>query len=216
MPIAPNTKTVQNVMDMVRREFGDDSGIQLSTADFYRWINLGQLEISRKREAIKQIATTPIISGQNNYTFPSSNVISIKSMLYDDRPLEHISFEDYQEQYLKFASAQMFDPQIPTVWYEWDDQIYLYPTPTDSTVNITAYLIVEPTPVTASTDVIDIPNVYFDALVSYVLQRAYALDDDDAGSQIEAQKFDSKLADVSTNVISTKFYTMITILEDDL
>ena len=52
MPVERKTKTVQDVLLSVKRQFGDESGVQVTDSDIVRWVDDAQREISMNNPEI--------------------------------------------------------------------------------------------------------------------------------------------------------------------
>lgn len=218
MAFGSSTFTVNDVVERVKRQFGDESAVQVTVDDMKRWINDGQREIVNKNPILKTIARTDIVSGQGNYKFTGLNILSIQSMRYSGQPLKYMSFADADE----FITSQ--DPNkntkgTPTIWYEWSGEVTLYPTPVENlTQGLTLYYTAAPNEVSSLSDVLTIPNTYFTAIVQYVLQQAYELDEDWEASNQKAGQFQNSIAGLSESESSphTNFYNTLTISPEDM
>jgi hypothetical protein len=217
MPLAPSTKLVSDVLTAVERQFGDESGAQVSTADIIRWVNDGQLEIVNRNKYNKTTATTTSIALQANYTFAGSNIVSVESVFYDNRPISNISFNEAQEILLRNTDpGGVPAPGIPYNWYEWDDTLYLYPPPDTTGKTILLYVVAQPPILTATTDALATPDIYFQALVQYCMTQAYEMDDDWTGAGNKLNQLDKTLAGLDKDGYSHQYYQTITVLQDDM
>lgn len=214
MPLVPSTKTVQNVLDRVKRQFGDESGAQLTDSDIIAFINSGQNEINRRNRLIKGTAVTPTVIGTRLYNFPTPNILEIQALHYNGVPLEYRSFNEAQEYIIK--DDPLFTKSgTPFMWWEWGTDLYLYYTP-DAIGDLTLYYVGFPTDVTAAGDTLGIPDSYYDALISYVLQQAYELDDDWTGSAQKAGQVNDSLNSLAQDEGSYQrgTYQTITIVDE--
>ncbi len=213
MPLAHSTRLASEVLTAVKRQFGDESGAQITDTDIYRWINQGQTEIARKGEVNRSTATTVSVVGQAEYTFSSTNIFKLLSITYKDRPLEYMSFEQAQESILSYPNIPN-DNGEPTNWYEFDTSLFLYPTPNVAGDTIKIYIVLAPVAVTTSTDVLSIPDTHYNALVQYVLQQAYELDDDLNSANFKGRQLEESLQGLSSTS-NSKYYPTITVLPED-
>lgn len=210
------TRTAQNVIDYVKRQFGDESGVQITDADVIRWINAGQDEIFRRNEPIKASSTSDVVLGQHTYQFPVG-ILKIQSLLYKGKPIPNMSYQEAEEYILDEDPnrTQTGDPQI---WYEWGGDFTFWPTPDASIVNgLSIKYIKAPTQVAAAANTLSIPDMYFNRLVEYVLQQAYELDENWAAAENKANQFDGNLMQQngSESTVSN-LYPRITVLDEDL
>lgn len=215
MPIGPFTKTAQNVIDRVKRQFGDESGAQVTDADIISWINSGQQEINRQQRIIKNTATTPTVIGTRVYTFPTPRIMHIELLKYNGRPLDYMAFNEAQE-YITLNDPTNIQTGSPVYWWEWGGQLELYPTP-DAVGTLTLYYIEYPAEITLSSDILTVPDSYFDTLLQYCMQQAYEQDDDWTGSAQKAQQVKESLGILSEDSqrYGRQYYPMITELDDD-
>lgn len=217
MPIAPATKTVQDVITHVQRQFGDESGSQITQADIIRWVNLGQLEITRQNPWNQTIATTPSVANQDTYNFSGNNIIAVIALWYAGVPLEQRSFNEVQELILsKTGVGAPITASTPVLWYDWDDSVVLYPPPTNSGDTIKLYCTIQPTTVSNPSDALVLPDIYFQSLINFVMAQAYELDDDWQGSSLTKKKFDADMAVMEEEYGSKRYYPVINVMQEDM
>jgi hypothetical protein len=215
MPIGPFTKTAQDVIDRVKRQFGDESGAQVTDNDIISWINSGQQEINRQNRIIKDKATTPTVIGTRDYTFPTPRILQIELLQYNGRPLDYMKFNEAQE-YVAYHDPLNTQTGTPIYWWEWGGSLELYPTP-DAVGTLTLYYVKYPDDVAINSDLLTIPDSYFDALVQYCMQQAYEQDDDFTGSSIKGQQVKESLQTLALDSegAERQYYPTITILDED-
>lgn len=215
MPIAPMTKTANDVIAYVTRAFGDESGAQVTEADIIRWINSGQNEINKENRILKATATTPLVIGTRSYTFPTPQILEIEVLHVDGKPAQYMTFKEANE-YVLSNDPEFTATGTPWMWYEWGGDILLYPTP-DAVLDLTLYYIKYPTAIAAGVDTLGIPDSYYEALLQFCLAQAYEQDDDWTGSaQKQQQLRDSltKLAEDGSRY-NRQYYSTITFLDED-
>jgi len=209
MAYSPSVRTVQEVLQSVTRQFGDESGVQLETADIIRWINDAADEINRRNKVLKATSTTVSVAGQQDYTFPSDRILQIESLHYAGSRLPNMPFAQAEEEIINTAS-QINDQGVPYLWYEWGGKFSFWPKPA-TVENITLYFTQRPVPVVATTDVIPLPDKYFQAIVQYVLQQAYEMDEDWNASQAKAQQLDANIGEMAEEERTAQNMTYSTI-----
>lgn len=213
MAYSVSVRTVQEVLQSVTRQFGDESGVQLETADIIRWVNDAADEINRRNKVLKATSTSSSVVDQQDYTFPSDNILQIESLHYAGSRLPNMPFPQAEEQIIN-AQATLNDSGTPYLWYEWGGRFSLWPKP--STVEtITLYYTQRPDPVTVVGDVIPLPDKYFQAIVQYVLQQAYEMDEDWTASQAKAQQLDASIGEMAEEerTAQNMTYSIITVLD---
>lgn len=209
MGIQTTSKTVKDLADYVKRQFGDESGVQLTDSDILRWINDGQREIATKNKILTARATTPLIDGQTTYDFDLQRIIDIDSIQVNSVPVRYMQFPDV-EQYISGEDPQRTHEGPPQVWYSYANQITFWPKPIGDGL-ITIYFVKEPDPVTAQSDTLTIPDRYYTSLLHYVLAQAYEMDEDWQASSNKLNQFSGSLnemADQESSVNSMEYPTI--------
>lgn len=188
------SRTVQNVMTVVKRQFGDESGVQLEDSDIINWVNDAQDTIVNRNRVLKAKSTTAITAGQSTVTFPGLRIIQIESVHYNGRILPNMSFVE-AEQKISTSDPQSSESGTPLFWYEWAGTMTLWPTP-NADGSLDLYYSAFPTRVTGATDSLSLPDKYFEDICRYVMQQVYEMDQDWQGSQAKQQQFDASVNDL--------------------
>lgn len=188
------SRTVQNVMTVVKRQFGDESGVQLEDSDIINWVNDAQDTIVNRNRVLKAKSTTAITAGQSTVTFPDLRIIQIESVHYNGRILPNMSFVE-AEQKISTSDPQSSESGTPLFWYEWAGTMTLWPTP-NADGSLDLYYSAFPTRVTGATDPLSLPDKYFEDICRYVMQQVYEMDQDWQGSQAKQQQFDASVNDL--------------------
>lgn len=176
MSYSPPTQTVNDIASVVKRIFGDESGVQLVDSDIIRWVNEAQSEINSKNKVLKKRASISAVPQQSAYVLPSSfKVRQIEGVHYDGSPLKPLTFSQAEQDILAY-DPKLEQEGIPDSWYEWAGEITLWPKPSADN-QITVYFTEEPATLTALTDTLSLPDKYFNAIRDYVLAQAYEMDE---------------------------------------
>lgn len=176
MSYSPPTQTVNDIASVVKRIFGDESGVQLVDTDIIRWVNEAQSEINSKNKVLKKRASISAVPQQSAYVLPSSfKIRQIEGVHYDGSPLKPLTFSQAEQDILAY-DPKLEQEGIPDSWYEWAGEITLWPKPS-SDLQITVYFTEEPATLTAVTDTLSLPDKYFNAIRDYVLAQAYEMDE---------------------------------------
>ena len=209
------THTVDDVYKYVTRQFGDESGVQITQDDIFRWINAGQDEILRRQKPIKATATADLVGGQTTYTFPD-NILEVQALHVDGVKLNYRSFQEAEEYILNEKSADILAGE-PRIWYEWGGNFILWPKPTKSlTGGITIYYIPAVSKVDALTDTLSIPDSFYNRLIEYVMSQAYELDENWEGASNKTNQFEKNMQDYDRrDSVQYDTYPTITVLEED-
>jgi hypothetical protein len=188
----PTSRTAADVIRRVQRQFGDESEMQLETVDIVGWINDGQRDIAERERILKGKATQPTIPGQRDYRWPSVGILSVDSLHVGGAPLNNVPFAQVEQDYL---NTDVDSTGKPTLWYEWAGQFSFFPVP-DSTYTIEIFFSQVPAQVSITTDVLGIPDKYFNSLVHYVLMQAYEMDEDWQAAQAKQQAYQDSLTSI--------------------
>lgn len=184
------THTALDVITRVKTQFGDTSGAQLNDATIIRWINDGQQEIVNNNAILKDVKTTNIVAGTADYTFPTDKVQYIEALYVDGRPIRNLSPQGAREYIISTDPHSSAVADIPDVWYERAGVITLYPVPQKNFTNgLKLEYVKMPTSVTISTDILSVPDRYFNELVNYCLAQAHEMDENYTAAQIKSNQF---------------------------
>lgn len=218
MTIYPTTRTGTQVANYIKRQFGDEAGVQLTNSDLLAWINSGQIEICDRNKALKALATTDVVAGQADYTLTGLNVMQIESIHYNSGVLPGQDFAQAQKTINDSTGGTGATDllTVPVLWYLWGGVITLWPTPTDNlTGGLKIYYTKMPTDLTDLTQTLSIPDKYYNALTSWVMSKAYELDESFAEADAQLQYFERALDNRNEEERSAQqvTYPVITIVE---
>lgn len=215
MPIAPTTRTAQQIIDRLKRQFGDESGAQVTDPDIIAWINAGQQEINLRNRIIKGTATLPTVIGTRVYTFPAVSIMEIMTLFYNGKPIDPVAYQEAQT-YIVKNDPTFTLTGTPVFWYEWGPNLNLYPTP-DAVGTLSMDYVGYPTDVTTGADTLAVPDSYFNSLLEYCLKQAYEQDDDWTGSSIKGDALDKSLGNLAEDGqrYQRNTYPIITIVDEE-
>lgn len=211
MTLRPSTRTYQTLLSDVKRRFGDESGVQLEDADILRWANDGQQQIVTENKVLRAKGTQASTPGQFDYTFPSDSIFAVTSLHYDGVPLRNLTFPEAEQSIIPTDPSRE-QSGTPICWWSWGETFTLWPTP-DTAGTITLYYTRYPTALSGDPNqILDISDKYYSALVSYVLQQAYEMDEDWQASQAKEAQFKTALAEQREEdfLASDDFYPTVT------
>lgn len=214
MSYSPPTRTVQEVLTAVQRQFGDESGVQLENTDVIRWVNDAQDVIVAKTKVLKAKSTIAATAEQASYTFPDEEIYQIESIHYNGMRIPNMNFPEAEE-YIFASDPQNEATGNPALWYEWAGTFTFWPKP-DDTKNIDLYFTKRPTKVTTLTDILSLPDRYYQDVVRYVLQQAYEMDEDLGNAQAKGAQFEQSINEFSeeNRTAQNMTYSTITIYEN--
>ena len=214
---------VSDIQTRVKRQFGDESGVQIADADIIRWINEGQRHIVSTNEGL--LEKTAVSSSQSNiqsYPLPI-DILILQSVSYQDlNQLSYIKLKAFSmnqfNEYVDGWDGSTFAPGTPTIFTVFANQLLIFPIPTLSVPNaFKIFYTRTPTDVVGVTDTPDLPLLYHDVLVKYCMQQAY---ETDANFQGVWFKNNEIATDISTlrgrnDWKAQANYPVITVLSED-
>lgn len=175
---------VSDIQTRVKRQFGDEAGVQITDADIIRYINDGQRKIVSQNESLLQkITTTASVNGQDEYAMPVDSLI-LRSVSYKSPTdlsyykLKGLTLSEFDE-YVNGWDGDAFGSSTPLVFMLYGSNITLFPKPDhDFADAIKIYYTRVPTDVANPNDVPDLPVLYHEVLVQYCMSQAYIMDED--------------------------------------
>lgn len=188
MGLNPTTYTVSDITTYVKRQFGDESGVQITDMDIFRWIDAAQIKIVTETQPLKARAQTNAVAGQKDYDLNDLKIHQIESLHYDGERIEPMSFVEAERKIIADNQSPRRTGK-PVLWYEWAGIISLWPIPDSGITNgITVYYTKMPNKIVSTTDLLSVPDKYFEALVSWCMSKAYELDEE-FGQATEARNY---------------------------
>lgn len=209
------TRTVNDVMNRVKRGFGDESGTVLEDTDIIMWINEAQQEIVNQNLVLKAVTTFPTVSGQQDYDLTQYNVRQIESLQYGDKYLPEMPMAEAQQRIFRHEIENL-NGGIPSIWYYWAGKISLYPIPS-KVDTLTLRYTANPEMMTGDPNqFLSVPDKYFSTVLRYVLQQAYEMDEDWAAAQQKQAQFQNGINQLGEEemVASHMTYPFVTVLDD--
>jgi hypothetical protein len=213
---------VSDVINRVKRTFGDEAGVQITDQDIIRWINDGQEEIVISNEGLMEtVAQTSIVENQMEFDVPADMSV-LRSLKYKGYRLKYMSvaeFNEYIDGYSAAPGISPYGPGIPEIFTVFANKITVFPKPLPPVEvnNITIFYMRHPTEVVQIADPLSVPLQYHKAVVDYCLKCAYELDEDMQKSSMKKAEFDEKMMKLNdrNKWISQEYYPRITTLPED-
>lgn len=208
---------VGEIKTRVKRQFGDESSVQVTDDDIIRWINDAQQEIAQQNdEVLETIATTAVIAGTSDYALPD-DMLRLRSARYGNRKLKGLSLQEADQSITNYEDPANYQQGTPEMFWIYSNRITLYPTPNSNDPDdLKLYYTRIPDQVAVDADTPELHKKYHPTIVQYVLMQAYEMDEDwDASG--------NKSAQVSAGLNSLKesdwqdhsAYPTITVLPED-
>lgn len=88
------TRLVGDVVRRVKRTFGDEAGVQITTSDIFDWINDGQREIAENQKINKTKLAANIVKGQGFYVLTGAEMLQVEDVQVEGRPLPYLPLEE--------------------------------------------------------------------------------------------------------------------------
>lgn len=212
------TKTGADVAVEVKRLFGDEDGVQIDDADILRWVNDAQRDIVATNPVLQKRVTRNVVAGTAEYAYPPERIQYIQAILFKGVPLDGLSYPEAQE-YIQSNRISGQEGPEPQVWYQWAQNIVIWPTPTQSVANgLTMDYIEIPNELASLADLLSLPDRYFNTIVDTVMMKAHLLDEDLPAADFARMRYSEGLSKLSEqeNAIRRATYPTMTVLSEDL
>ncbi len=214
---------VSDIKTRVKRQFGDESGVQITDADILRWINDAQREIVKRNEGLLEVtALANATKDIQEYTLPT-NLLILRSLKYKDFStpsyyyLRGVSFTEFNEYIDGWDGSS--DRGTPIVFSVFSGKYQVFPTPAvDLTNGFKLYYNRRPTDVTADGDTPDLPDLYHESIVKYCVAQAYEIDEDWDGVSLKTSQMEADIAGLRGRMDwkAQDTYPTITVRYEDL
>lgn len=188
---------VSDIAIRVKRIFGDESGAQIDDDDILRWANDAQLDIARKTHCI--VKTEYYNTSVDGYELsPPSGFLFFLRATCDGRMLSPLSYQELDVRYPH--RLEEYPAATPEYIVFLGSSLQLYPAPdTAGSDNLIITYIARPAALVNLGDVLEIPDQYYEAVVTFCLMRAKELDQDWAASGIYQQRYEDELINIKTD-----------------
>ena len=211
---------VADIKSRVRRTFGDESAVQVTDADLFKWISDAQLEIIRQNEGLLQSsALASSVVGQMDYPLSViTDLFTVKTVLYNSIKLKGLTLQQFEEYLDGWQNTQLYGNGTPQVYMVYNNVLSLFPPPDTATANvIKIYYSKKPTSITSDSDPLTLPEVYHPTIVKYCLIQAYEMDEDWNAFNAKSQQFVNDVNTLRDNEELNQriYYPAITLLPED-
>jgi hypothetical protein len=211
-------------MTRVKRQFGDESGVQVTDADIIRWINDGQRRIVMHNEGLLETtALRDLTKDVQEYDLPADLLIfrAISLKVTGDTTYRHIKGLDFSKfnEYIDGWDGDTLNRAVPLVYTLFAGKIRFYPIPNQTVTNgIKIYYNRKPTDVTGSSSAIDLPLLYHETVATYCLQQAHEMDEDYDAAGMKASEMSTDLTTLRGREEwkEQETYPTITVLPEDM
>lgn len=211
------TKKISDVATYIKRQFGDESGVQVTNDDVIRWVNAAEAEIISANQVLTAIATTSTVAAQEAYPLGASiDIQAINSIRVDGIKIPFMGFNEADE-YINENDPTKSARAIPQFWYQWAGTVYLFPLP-DKVYTLQIFYHRVPAALTALTDTLNLPDNYFNRIIEYCMAQAYELDENFEAASAKNSQFANGVQAMSLEDegSAVDIYPMITIMPEDM
>jgi hypothetical protein len=147
------------------------------------YINLGQADVQRKAEALRQLTTIAVTTNVQKYTAPT-DILRIYRLEYiptGSQQTYGLEFRGYNEMDAVWGTYQQYTGAFPSLYTLWAQpptlQIVAYPVPSQNGV-FQCFYYRQPVPVVNPTDTLDCLPGYESLIYDYAVYRALRQDAD--------------------------------------
>ena len=196
MSYSSPTKTVGDVYNVVKRIFGDESGVQLTNADIVRWVNEAQVDISKQNQVLQTTATVAVTANTATYALTSvtPKIDTVASILLNGRRVGNIPISQAEES-ISLADPLGTQTGSPQFWYAWGGEVTFWPKPNQD-YTMTLRYVAQPANVTVTTtDVLSLPDETFNDIVNFVLMKAYEMDENPQMMAVKQAEYSASVAE---------------------
>lgn len=217
MPVERISKTANDVVTAVKRQFGDSSGTQVNNAHIFAWINDAQREIVKENPEIRQeMVQINVTAGTSTYPLLTNipDMLVVHSIHFQGEILRNLTFQEAQAYIIRGGTPI---DGVPVIWYEYAGTLNLWPKPQSSySLGLTVFYSSAPTEVSAVGNLLEVPDAYFNAVVSYCMWKAYEMDDNFSSAEVMQRQFGESIQRLANRqVAQDNFYPTITLLPED-
>lgn len=184
----------------VKRQFGDESSVQVTDADILRWANQGIIDIVMQNDGLLQaVSVTDLIGDQTQYTPPTDmlGMRGVSAYITSDvayRNLKGLNLQDFNAYLDGWDGNYYSNSAYPAVYMFYNNVINIFPRPSETiTDGLKIYYNRYPTKLVLDTDTIPLPETYHNAVQDFCLQQAYEMDENWEGSGNKAAQVQSSI-----------------------
>lgn len=175
--------TLTDALINVRDFLDEPSPGQWSNTQLTAYLNLGQADVQRKSEALRQLVTVPVVVNQQKYVAPA-DILRIYRLEYVPTGSEQtygLEFRGYNEMDAVWGTYQQYTGAFPSLYTLWSNpptlQIVAYPVPSQGGI-FQCFYYRQPVPVVNQTDTLDCLPGYESLIYDYAVYRALRQDAD--------------------------------------
>jgi hypothetical protein len=214
---------VNTITTLVKRQFGDESGVQITDSDITTWINAAMRQIVLQNEGLLEVlSVSNLVGNQQEYDLPVDNLIfrgmHLRTNTGNWLRLQGLTWVDFNEK-LDGAIEDTSRSGDPAFYTLYGSKIIIYPIPAVTRTNaLKIFYSRAPIDVTTGLDIPELPVLYHDAIVKYCLQQAYEMDENPELAGIKATELNADLMQLRGRLSwpNQERYQTITVLDEDM
>jgi hypothetical protein len=171
-----------------RRELLEINPSFWSDAELLRHANRAELDYANRTRCLESSAYTTLVQGQTDYPLPS-DCISVRGMMHNIpntdgrdnwRRIYPTNLEKVMQEVPNFLSDEVDDQGGNQRYWIWNNTLYVHPAPdADNATQIWLYYKSKPTPLTLTSDSINLPEELSEAIVEFILWKAWSKEEED-------------------------------------
>lgn len=164
--------TPQEIETAARQRLNAISDNFWSQQEIFDLIYEAELEFCRETMAVEQRYSTSTVAGTQEYAYPTY-MIGIKRIMYNGQKLKKINLR--QDDILTMNDFASTEQGTPVFYFIFDETVFLRPVP-DAVGTLQIWGSIEPTPITAAAQVIEVHEQWHRGLSIYVAAQMFAKD----------------------------------------
>lgn len=211
------TYHLSDVLQYVKRAFGDEAGVQITDTDIIAWANQAQIAIAHSTKCIQGRARTDLIANQYAYELPTQDAVEIINLRVNGVPVPGIEHGQAEQQLVNTDPLRTASGTVQ-YWTKWNNTVEFYPTPRETIVNgIDIFYLGVPTRLVNPADFLGLPDRYYTALLDYIMSEAYKLDEDYDAANQAYQNYQLKIGETldEENQAQNLFYSTVNFIDMD-
>jgi hypothetical protein len=181
--VGNSTTSLTTALTEIRDFLDEPVAQQWSDAQLTSYINLGQADVQRKSEALRQLAMITVTENVQKYVAPN-DILRIYRLEYiptGSTQTYGLEFRGYNEMDAVWGTYQKYTGAFPSLYTLWSNpptlQIVAYPVPSQSGL-FQCFYYRQPVPVALTIDTLDCLPGYESLIYDYAVYRALRQDAD--------------------------------------
>jgi hypothetical protein len=181
--VGNSTTTLSTALTEVRDFLDEPVAQQWSNTQLTSYINLGQAEVQRKSESLRNLVTIEVLENVQKYIAPSDifRIYRLEYIPEGSTQTYGLEFRGYNEMDAVWGTYQQYTGAFPSLYTLWSNpptlQIVAYPVPSQTGL-FQCFYYRQAVPVVNQTDTLDCLPGYESIIYDYAVYRALRQDAD--------------------------------------